>query len=60
MPAIEGNSRLYSFRYKYQDPQATRGLIGAAIMPAPVATGEIEGADGKFYLDCFGRRHFRR
>jgi hypothetical protein len=30
-------------------------LIGAAIMPAPVATGEIEGADGKFYLDCFDR-----
>jgi hypothetical protein len=24
-------------------------------MPAPVATGEIEGADGKFYLDRFDR-----
>ena len=30
-------------------------VIGAAIMVARIASGEIEGAKGKFYLDCFDR-----
>jgi hypothetical protein len=30
-------------------------MIGAAIMVARIASGEIEGAKGKFYLDCFDR-----
>ena len=30
-------------------------VIGAAIMVARIASGEIEGAKRKFYLDCFDR-----
>ena len=30
-------------------------VIGAAIMVARIASGEIEGAKGRFYLDCFDR-----
>jgi hypothetical protein len=30
-------------------------VVGAAIMAARIASGEIEGAKRKFYLDCFDR-----
>jgi hypothetical protein len=30
-------------------------MIEAAIMVPSIVTGEIEGADGKLYLDCFDR-----
>jgi hypothetical protein len=30
-------------------------VVGAAIMAARIASGEIGNAKGKFYLDCFDR-----
>jgi len=30
-------------------------VVGAAIMAARIASGEIEEAKEKFYLDCFDR-----
>jgi hypothetical protein len=37
------------------DERRPAHVIEAAIMVLQIVTGEIESADGKFYLDCFDR-----